>query len=245
MDKQLYFETLVRYMSNFYNANLDESKTSDIALSDVLILSGYKDKKVYAFNTLDYMFGTSPNQESIDKLLSQNKTKLNNLYNLYKRPLTTNEINKITFTLLDSISNYDNRDSVAKADTQALLLMLHDMMKNDKNCRKVLRQVIQESISCYPYAKSVLNKDIPEEFKKSRFEQAITPLLLDLLEANIYLQIINKETVSKYMDLMSPQLRDKFLMMEQRLDYKQQDYYYTPTNLINSKYDVDIKLIQK
>lgn len=156
-----------------------------------------------------------------------------------------NEKNKVVLTFMDFVSHYDNKNSIVKPDTQALLLMLRDMINKDKESRRLLRKLLDDSISLYPYTKAVLNKDIPKEFSQSRCEYSITPVILDFLDTDIFVQILNRETVDKYFDMLSPEAKQRFRLMEQNLNPYQRDFYYTPTSMLSTKYNAGYKLLKK
>lgn len=237
-------DILLTALRDFYIDNINESKAADSAFADALCIAGVKDKqKVFSFNSLNYLLGSSPKE--FYGILNSNKTKFNNLYNLYKRPLSGNEQNKVVLTFMDFVEHYDNKNSIVKSDTQALLLMLRDMINVDKESRRLLRKIFDDSISLYPYTKAVLNKDIPKEFRQARCEYSITPVILDFLDTDIFIQILNKETVDKYFDMLSPEAKQRFNVMEQNISLYQREFYYTPTNMISTKFNAGYKLLRK
>lgn len=239
LDNDQYSDVLFTKLTEFYNSHLDESKDADAVLADTLVSAGFKNPEVYSYSTLDYLTDVASSSSEIFKILTTSKAKMNNLYSAYKRPLNTAEKSKITLSLIDSIEKYDSENSIAHPDVKTIVLMLKDMIKASKSCRKTLKQLFQDSLDFYPYERAVINKDIPKEFKQAKFEQSVTPIILDLLETDLLVQIINRETVNKYFSKLSPYAQERFRTMVKNMNAIGHNYYNTPTSMIGAKYDKD------
>ena len=211
-------ETYKMYKYHFTHSK--DEVAARFAVIDAMIQSGNvdaRDPKLYA-NPI-YVVNESLVECSEDnikdfKIIMNNSKKfINDKYEYYTRPITKTEENKIVLAMFDIISKYDPNKSVLKDnDLNELILMMKDGMKNKHN-KEYIKACLNFMIQDNPYSKSILQKDISQEYRNAKFEIVMNRfmqlLLASIEETPNLLTIFGNESYKKHRANLSPDLQDK------------------------------------
>lgn len=203
-----------------------ETLCAQSAMADTiaLTLKNQTPLNVYELDIDDYNnLPKNKDSEKFLNILKTHKKELDELYKQYTTPLSKSETNKIGLALLDELSKFNGQNSSLNPDDVETLLMLKEMTNQVKFEKKYLRETLDLILPEFRYARSILNKNLPPEVKRKKFEQIMGSILESLLSPEFsntpYLTtILNKELLEKHRPNLSNSRYNKYLNMAQNMD---------------------------
>ncbi len=242
MNEEEYVDTTATIHCLYYINHADQAMAASAAMADVINkeLGGSIPVTIYKLYPHEFNYLINSNNEEINQkiknILLRNKKELDNLYNLYNKPISASEKNKIEITLLDQLSKYNGSGEVTTNDTREILLMLKEMTNSIKFKRKFFREALGCLVPEYKFTRCILDKTLDNEHKTARFEQIMNLIIRDFLsdniEAPIVVSLLNREIIDKHKANLSDNTYVKLMMQAQRLEPKDRRIFeYTNSEL--------------
>lgn len=206
----------------FFNENYIDDLCASQAVTDLLFkvlgddhIPGY----AYELTTFNYHISLishrdkEPYKDLINTIIA-NKNKIDEIYESYTQPLSKQEMNKVTNNFMNRLYNYEpNSDSILDNEKQALILMIKDAIKSDKNIRSKYRDFMQKTgFKRHTYLRSLLDPELSEKSKAAKFELSMNLFVGEMVNDsdpdNIFLILVGRRNYEKYKRDLSPGLRN-------------------------------------
>lgn len=146
------------------------------------------------------------------KFIDNQKKMINEKYNIYKKPLTDSETNKITITIMDLLRKYNPDKSIIKKpssfvgfDSVFYSLRLLAANKNNKD-RDNFKSDIYKYVKEYGgSARFLIDKDMPEALKMAKLEQFLCCFTYDKPGVLLTYSALNRESM-EYLKKHNPKI---------------------------------------
>ncbi len=210
---------------NFYIGHADQTLAAGAAMADIMNkeLDGdapvelYK-KYVHEYN---YMMSHGRLAEKLPAIMKKNRIELDRKYSYYLSPLTAAERNKVEISMMEQLSKYNGNIGVCDPNITEVILMLKESIQKDPELKKTVRGVISCLVNEYNFSKCILDKTNNQEHKAGRFEQIMEMVIRDLLSPRmnepVLVSIINRETLNRHKNKLTPETYARLLETVQYL----------------------------
>lgn len=210
---------------SYYLLNNQETMAAEASMADV-VMKNYKTNEEMPLN----LYSLSPSEykelaaggEDINKelknIFSQKRGELNTLYKFYTTKATTNETLKISRTMISELRKYNPENSIAPTDIQEMLLMLKEMLEITKFKKEKLSRILGIMIPNLNFSKTILDKSLNAEQRRTRFEQIMKLFIYDMLSekegVEILRSMLNRELIEQHKSKLSKDIYHKLTSNE-------------------------------
>ena len=193
-DERILGETECKYILKTVASDVNkELATASMATLDSLAKRSKEPQKIYRT-----MFANHQEEDTNEysTILLKNygekdfEKELNNLYELYKKPLTTSETIKITNIIMDYIRNFDlqfaSTDKSVFYKNKELINGIHNFKEKSnlsKEFQKALKKQITNNVPILTFSKTLLMKTINPDLHKAKIETILNVILNNMMNS--------------------------------------------------------------
>lgn len=160
----------------------NEIRAAQQSLSEILLSASMGiDSKIIIVDLPYYTGSDMINNPKIRSYILQNKSIINAKYDMYKKPLSTQEIRKISLKLFEMLRNYNVKKSPFQNYNTKVSEMINSIAQylKESNSPKLKDNLIKYITEFGGSARFLLDKDASQEMKKAKMEQIILAFALE------------------------------------------------------------------
>jgi len=218
MDDDEFQQITQNYQSRFSIEYFPEELAASAAMADFMVNKYSKElvpASIYKAYMGDFEMIAKNDDVNLREEFLKNKPEIDRLYDLYTKPLSENEIHRISSLMTELLVNYKPvQENNITSDATECIKMLQEIAKTYKFKKEFVQTTFTYYIKSYPYVRSLMNKRLDREYKQAKFEQIMAIILHDMInhsgDSNGLTNLINKSTYERHKMNLSPKFNQRF-----------------------------------